>query len=184
LPERQQFDFNDFCPEYHELDRVGVVSPFLEDGILYTGFALLALTTAFYDRQRACSSDFFTYPQHFAFIGANNLGVSTCIGPLISNGDQGDQLSDESELGRAWGWLDVWPSSQWITATATPASMLKKVFEFQISRLFWPWDFRVTENDETLSAVIRKLLRARLKSVYYYNAPSPNIALRVSQPVA
>ena len=62
-------DFGTFCPDYHELDRVGVISPCFEDGILYTGDALLALTTAFYDVLRSQGTDFFDYPQHFAFIG-------------------------------------------------------------------------------------------------------------------
>ena len=61
--------FSSFCADYHEQDRVGVVSPHLEDGVLHTGYALLALTTAFYDVQRAGGSDFFIYPQHFAIIG-------------------------------------------------------------------------------------------------------------------
>ena len=54
--------FSAFCADYHAQDRVGVVSPQLEDGILHTAYALLALTTAFYDVQRASGSDFFIYP--------------------------------------------------------------------------------------------------------------------------
>ena len=61
--------FSAFCANYHDQDRVGVVSPQLEDGILHTAYALLALTTAFYDVQRASGGDFFIYPQHFAIIG-------------------------------------------------------------------------------------------------------------------
>ena len=32
--ERINVDFEGFCPDYHELDRVGVISPCLEDGVL------------------------------------------------------------------------------------------------------------------------------------------------------
>ena len=49
----QPVDFATFAPTYHEQDRVGVVSLGLEDGVLHTSYALLAFTTAFYDRLRA-----------------------------------------------------------------------------------------------------------------------------------
>src|SRR5436190_9306686 len=62
-------DFAALFPDYHELDRVGVVSPHLEDGIHFTGASLLALATAFYDVQRAKATAFFNYPQHFALLG-------------------------------------------------------------------------------------------------------------------
>ena len=82
----QPISFAAFCPNYHELDRVGVVSLRLEDGVCQTGRTLLALTTAFYDRQRAKRRDFFDYPQHFAFVGVTAAGIqfgSTC-GPLTN----------------------------------------------------------------------------------------------------
>ena len=141
--------FSSFCADYHEQDRVGVVSPHLEDGILHTGYALLALTTAFYDVQRAGGGDFFIYPQHFAIIGqapptasrpraetgrADQVGIATGAGRL-------DLTLDEAGIGGAWAWLDVWPASNWLTAPAAPTAMLKKVFDFHINRLFWPQDF-------------------------------------------
>src|SRR5690349_17328617 len=54
-------------PDYQISDRIGVVSPQIADGLLYTSYALLGLTTMFYDRLRANSTQFFDYPQHFAF---------------------------------------------------------------------------------------------------------------------
>ena len=59
---RISIDFEGFCPDYHELDRVGVISPYIEDGILYTGDALLALTTAFYDVLRITRDRFLRLP--------------------------------------------------------------------------------------------------------------------------
>ena len=75
-------DFETFCPDYHELDRTGVISPHLEDGILHAGYALLALTTAFYDIWRARTDDFFIYPQHFAILDITKEGVNTGCGRL------------------------------------------------------------------------------------------------------
>ena len=170
-------DFNTFCPDYHELDRVGVVSPRLEDGILQTGYALLALTTAFYDVQRSRSSDFFIYPQHFAFIAADSKGIPTGVGHL-------DLALDQTGTGAAWSQLDVWPASNWITAPGTPAAMLQKVFDFQINRLFWPEDFKPAYVAGLLPDYARKLLKARLKSVYYYNTSTPTIEIRAAQPAA
>ena len=126
--------FSAFCADYHDQDRVGVVSPQLEDGILHTAYALLALTTAFYDVQRASGSDFFIYPQHFAVIGqdpsepsptrdqtdrADRIGIASCAGRL-------DLTLDEAGIGGAWAWLDVWPASNWFTAPVTPAQQCSK----------------------------------------------------------
>ena len=193
--------FSSFCAGYHDQDRVGVVSPRLEDGILHTGYALLALTTAFYDVQRAGGGDFFIYPQHIAIIGqdsltisygraengsADRVGIATGAGCL-------DLTLDEAGIGGAWAWLDVWPKSNWFTAPAAPTAMLKKVFDLHINRLLWPQDFtpqrrqkRETENgdttDRSLPDYARRILRTRLKSVYYYNTSSPTVEICAAPP--
>lgn len=169
--------FNAFCAEYHEQDRVAVVSPRLEDGILHTGYALLALTTAFFDAQRARGGDFFVYPQHFAIIGADQSGVATGAGRL-------ELALDDAGIGSAWGWLDVWPSSNWYTAPDTPTAMLRKVFDLQINRLFWPQDFAAEDAHcvEPLPAYARRILERRLKSVYYYRSPAPTVEINAAQP--
>ena len=170
--ERISVDFNGFCPDYHELDRVGVISPCLEDGILHTGDALLALTTAFYDVLRARETDFFDYPQHFAFIGASGDTVHT----------RGERLPMD-QIGIGWGNLDVWPDSKWIPTPRSVTGMLKKVFDFQINRLFLPHGFKRGFDESLLPAYARKMLETRLKSVYYYNTPTPNVEIRASQQV-
>ena len=188
---RARAGFNSFCADYHEQDRVGVVSPRLEDGVLGAGYALLALTTAFYDAQRARAADvaanggqgdFFIYPQHFAIIGADKVGVATGAGRL--------NLSlDEAGIGGAWAWLDVWPASNWLTAPPAAVAMLQTVFNFQINRLFWPQDFKAAPPKrnpaiDPLPDYARKLLKARLKSVYYYNTSAPTVAISAAQPAA
>lgn len=164
--------FEGFCPDYHELDRVGVISPCLEDGILHTGDALLALTTAFYDVLRARETDFFDYPQHFAFIGASGDVVHTRGEPLPID-----------QIGIGWGNLDVWPDSKWIPTPRSATGMLKKVFDFQINRLFLPHGFKPGSDESLLPAYARKMLGTRLKTVYYYNTPTPNVEIRASQQV-
>jgi hypothetical protein len=171
--ERISVDFEGFCPGYHELDRVGVISPCLEDGILYTGDALLALTTAFYDVLRSRTTDFFDYPQHFAFIGASEDSVYT----------RGERLPMD-HIGTGWGNLDVWPNSKWIATPRSLTGMVKKAFDFQINRLFWPQDFKQGSDESPLPAYARKMLGTRLKVVYYYNTPTPNVEIRASQKVA
>ena len=185
--------FNSFCAGYHEQDRVGVVSPHLEDGILHAGYALLALTTAFYDAQRARGGDFFIYPQHFAIIGADQScddlprrvgGANRCI--VATGAGRLDLTPDDAGIGGAWGWLDVWPASNWLTASAAPAAMLKKVFDFQINRLFWPQEFVAREAPQTdpLPDYARRILRTRLKSVCYYNTSAPTVEISAAQPAA
>jgi len=162
-----QRSFADFCPNYHELDRVGVVSPCLEDGVLYIGRTLLALTTAFYDCHRTRTADFFDYPQHFAFVGGSGQGVQTQSTMIAPN---------TPELWDAWSWLDVWPDNKWITAPASATGLLQRVFDFQINRLFWPRHLFPAPGEQALPAYIYQMLRTRLKSIYYYTTATPNQA--------
>jgi hypothetical protein len=172
-----QLSFADFCPNYHELDRVGVVSPCLEDGVLFVGRTLLALTTAFYDSQRARSTDFFDYPQHFAFVNAIGEGVQS---------DSHGTAPNAAETWEAWSWLDVWPDNKWITAPPTATGLLQKVFDFQINRLFWPRGLVPAPGEQGLPAYTYRMLRTHLKSVYQYTSGTPapeesaTIELRVS----
>src|SRR5690606_9756161 len=113
-----------------ELDRVGVVSLCLEDGVIHTGRALLALTTAFYDCHRARGGELFDYPQHFAFVGADETGIRTRTG----------SVPDAPSLWDAWSWLDVWPAHKWVATPPTATALLGRVSDYQINRLFWPQD--------------------------------------------
>jgi hypothetical protein len=152
--------FADFSPDYHELDRVGVASPCLEDGVLAVGAALLALTTAFYDRLRARSTNFFDYPQHFALVGATEDGLCTRHGPLLPDTPQGWD---------GWSWLDVWPKPKWVTAPATAYGLLDRLFAYQINRLFWPKGLHPTPNEAPLPDYVYYMLRTHLKAVYLYD---------------
>lgn len=152
-------DFADFCPDYHELDRVAVVSPTLEAGVYHTSYALLALTTAFYDRLRARGGDFFDYPQHFAFVGAEGDHVYTSNGPLPLT---------TPKLWDAWSWLDVWPANKWVPTPVTATGMLQRVFDYQINRLFWPRSLQADGTVATLPPYVWKMLQTSVKTVYYY----------------
>lgn len=166
----QQTDFGIFCPDYHALDRVGVVSPNLEDGVCQTSYALLALTTAFYDCLRTRSDNFFDYPQHFAFVGAQGTDVYSYSGRLPL---------DTPKLWHAWSWLDVWPDNKWVTAPPTATAMLQRVFDYQINRLFWPRGLRPQANEATLPDYAWKMLKTHLKSVYYYGDGDQQAGQRV-----
>jgi hypothetical protein len=167
-------DFRSFCPSYDARDRVGVVSPRFEDGILRAGCAVLALTTAFYDVLRSRSQTFFDYPQHFAFIGTRDDMVVTGSTPVAW---------DDAPLGAAWGNLDVWPDSQWIRSPMTATGMLQKVFDTQISILFWPEDLTPESGEPVLPGYARRMLEARLHHVYYYRAAECNWTIEGRQPV-
>jgi len=184
--------FSAFCAGYHDQDRVGVVSPRLEDGVLHTAYALLAITTSFYDVQRASGSDFFIYPQHLAIIGqdpSGNSGKRTEAG-IATGAGRLDLSLDEAGIGGAWAWLDVWPASNWHTAPQTPTAMLKKVFDLHVNRLFWPQDFLperrkegdTVNEDSPLPDYARRILSTRLKSVYYYNTSAPTVEISAAQP--
>jgi hypothetical protein len=167
-------DFDSLCPNYHRLDRTGVVSPRLEDGVLNAGYAILAQTTAFYDVLRSKMDDFFEYPQHLAFLDVNDEGVNTRCG----------RLDGRTAMGGPWSSLDVWPQSNWISASGTVSGMLHKVYDLHVNRLLWPEDFMPGPDEATLpSYVCRRMLKTRLKGVTYYNASAPNVEVRVTQPV-
>ncbi|MFZ1753543.1 MAG: hypothetical protein WBO46_08685 [Caldilineaceae bacterium] len=122
------------------------------------------MTTAFYDCQRARSSDFFDYPQHFAFVGTayGNAGeVDVQTAPRL-------RAPNMPATWDAWGWLDVWPGNKWITAPPTATGLLQRVFDFQINRLFWPQELLPAAGEPALPAYAYQMLRTRLKSVYFY----------------
>ena len=193
--------FSSFCADYHEQDRVGVVSPHLEDGVLHTGYALLALTTAFYDVQRAGGSDFFIYPQHFAIIGqgpptasptraetgrADQVGIATGAGCL-------DLTLDEAGIGGAWAWLDVWPASNWLTAPQRPPPCSRRSSTFTSTACSGRRTSRPNarkrgkrkagrQQSVRLPDYARRILRTRLKSVYYYNTSAPTVEICADRP--
>ena len=167
-------DFSTLFPDYHPQDRIGIVSPQLEDGILHAGGLLLALTTAFYDVCRASGPTFFDYPQHLAFLGGDQTGVYTASGEILTNRD---------EWSAAWGWLDVWPEGNWIIVPPHPVELLERIEQLHINRLLWPESLVHTPPDRLLPAYARRLLASRLKSVWLYDSPAPDVELRLS-PVA
>ena len=164
-------DFTDLFPHYHEQDRIAIISPSLEDGVMHTGAALLAITTAFYDILRSRLDDFFDYPQHFALIGAQDGRVMTRTGL---------QTLEQVAIGSPWGWLDVWPDTNWIKSKPTASGILEQVFRNQINRLFWPENLHPTNHEHRLPEYMHQMMSRRLKSVHYYNPTSPTMAIQAS----
>jgi hypothetical protein len=164
-------EFADLFPDYHELDRVGVVSLRVEDGIRYAGGALLALTTAFYEALRSRGGPFFNYPQHFALLGFEEAAT-------------GAAAPDLGAVGPAWSNLDVWPESNWIAAPATATGMLRSVFDLQINRLFWPEELVPRQPAARLPGYTRRILGSRLKAVYHYGPAAPTMEVEGAPNVA
>ena len=164
--------FDALCPDYHPQDRIAVVAPHFDTGVLHTAYALLAFTTAFYDALRQRHDQFFDYPQHFCILDADGATVATSRGRVPA---------DTDALGGAWTNLDVWPECKWHTAAGTPAAMLQKVFDLQINRVLWPADFR-GDDAPALPGHVRATLNTYLKQVWYYNAATPTLELRAAEP--
>ena len=165
----RELEFGDFAPGYHVLDRVGIVSPGIGDGIRHSGCAILALTTAFYDGLRSRQDAFFDYPQHFAFIDVNEDGALSGGGRLAP-----------AVIGDAWGNLDVWPDNKWVHSPGSAAGMLKRVFDHQINRLFWPEGFGGDGAGPHLPAYARRMLETTLKSVLYYRPTEADLLIEVT----
>jgi hypothetical protein len=57
------------------------------------------------------------------------------------------------------------------------------VFDWQITRLFWPEGFLPGAAAAAFPDYVRKLLHTRLKTVYYYNTDRPSLEMCVTPPV-
>ena len=121
--------------------------------------AMLAITTSFYDTLRGRYDEFFDYPQHFAIIDA---------GPVPQWGP----------IGSAWGWIDVWPNTNWIASGGNAYDMLHQVFRYQINCLFWPESLQPNVSGNYLPGYARQLLSRRLKSVLYYHTENPSLEIQ------
>ena len=169
-----RIDFSGFCPGYAETDRMAVVSPNQEDGVVHAPLAILSMTTAFYDVQRSRGEEFFDYPRHFALVGASDGRLCTRA--------EGDRPDIET-VGTPWGNLDVWPETQWHTVEPSATAMLQKVYELQINHLFWPEGYLPQNREAPLSHIVRRFLRSRLKRVHLYDSDRPSVEIVVQAKV-
>jgi hypothetical protein len=55
--------------------------------------------------------------------------------------------------------------------------MLRKAFDLQLNRLFWPEGFIPHQPAARLAAYTRRMLHSRLKAVYYYQSTAPTLAV-------
>jgi len=173
----QPASFDAFCPGWHPQDRIAVVAPVYEPAVLATGGLMLALATRFYDHQRSTGREFFDYPSHFAFIGADGGRIITTDGTMDA---------DEATYSGPWSQLDTWPANRWHRTSATMVAMLKLVFDLQIDRVFWPADFfdEPSEGAKKLIAHAAPMLRTHLKQVWLYGASEPTWRVNVDQGAA
>lgn len=141
-----------------ERDRLGIVSPRYEDGILGASAATLLFVTAFYDLMRAqeagSGQPFFAYPDYFAFLLRDGDGVRGMSGPA--------PLTDG--VSAAYGKLDVWPEDKWVVAHDA-ADLWAGVQERGITHLLLP-----THAEAGLDA-IPAAVTARLSAAYHYLLP-------------
>lgn len=165
--------FHAVCPDYHVLDRLGIVSVPFEAGLRHTGLAVLAWTTAFYDALRASSPDgFFNYPQHYLLYMVDDQGIVTESEP--------GTLTAESMKG--WSHLDVWPDCKWVASPNSVVGMVEKLFDYEINRVLWPRSLSAVEGEGTLPDHVRRMLQTRLKGIYLYDSDSPTFEIHGAEP--
>ena len=121
-------------------------------------------------------TDFFDYPQHFAFIGASEGVVHT---------HRTEKLPMD-RIGTGWGNLDVWPDSKWIpTPSKRRSGILEKGFRFsdQSTVLAARFQAGLRKNSSSppmrvrCSALGLKLFTTTIRRI-------PNVEIRGSQQVA
>lgn len=162
--------FTTFCPGYQDTDRLGIVSPLYEDGILGAGYAILAFVTAFYDIQRSRSSEFFLYPQHFGFFDYNQEGVRT-------GWNRFDPTAKEAH--GSWENLDVYPRPQWVHTDGTTINMLEEVIAHSVNHLLWPGK-GLHKEELHLPRTLQPWLRKQLRSVYLYSSADPTVEIQAA----
>ena len=169
--------FEALCPDYHALDRLGIVAVPFEAGLQHTALAVLAWTTAFYDSLRAEHPEgFFNYPQHYVFYATDNDGM------IVTQTDHGT-LTDEA-IG-SWGHLDIWPDCKRVETPNSVSGVVQALFGHEINRLLWPRSLSSADCDgeARLPQYARRMLRTRLKAVYLYNSDSPTVEIHAAEPV-
>lgn len=139
-------------------DRLGIVSPRYEDGILGASAAILTFVTAFYDLQRAqeaaTGQPFFIYADYFAFLFADDGGVR----------GQAQPARLESGVSAAYGELDVWPTEKWVVVQDVD-DLWTQVQARQITHLLLP-----ARQAIDLGPVPAPVM-AQVKATYHYLLP-------------
>jgi len=154
--------FQTVCPDYHILDRLGIVSVPFEAGLRRTGLAVLAWTTAYYDAMRAAHPDgFFNYPQHYLFYTESGTPTDKAL--------------------RSWGHLDVWPDCKRVASRDSVMGIVERLFDYEINRLLWPCSLSSAEGG-TLPDHVKSMLSTRLKAVYLYDSDSPTFEIHGAEP--
>ena len=173
-PEDFQFDLLSLFPEFGGSDRLGVVSPQPQDGILNAGYLVLACVTAFYRFHRDTVWAGCKYPPYFVFLAPENS----------REGHPAHRWNvpwrSAVEL---WGQLDVWPDSQWIVTDGTIHGMLEGVLSHQVNRLLWPASLTLPGATPDLPPALLTNARRQLRSVLLYGSHDANVKVRVAKPV-
>jgi hypothetical protein len=165
--------FETLCPDYHALDRLGIVALPFEAPMQHASLGILAWTTAFYDALRAEShGGFFNYPQHYVFYATDNRGT------LVT---KSESLTDEA-VG-SWGHLDVWPDCKQVESPNSVNGIVARLFDFEINRLLWPRPMSSVGDEPRLPEYVRRMLLTRLKGVYLYDSDSPTVEIHAREPV-
>jgi hypothetical protein len=98
----------DLFPDFRDVDRLGIVVRRPCAAVGASGLILAAIT-AFYDIQRACSEDFFIYPDYFVFHVGRKLGRHNR--------------------------LDIWPAHKEVVVADEPEEVLRAVNDRGVTRL-------------------------------------------------
>lgn len=169
-----QFDLLSVFPGFDGSDRLGVVSPQPQDGILNAGYIVLACVTAFYRFHRDSVWAGCKYPPYFIFLAPEDSGKG--------HSAQRWSVPWRSAV-ELWGQLDVWPDSQWIVTDGTTRSMLEGVLSCKITRLLWPAGLGLPGNTPSLPASLLTNAQGQLRSVLLYSSDGASVQVRVAKPV-
>ena len=165
--------FEDVLHDWQPTDRMAVVSPDPTGGIHGCGLIVLAITTCFYEAQRARNERFFVYPLYFALLGLDD----GCLEP---------DAQQRASVAEAWGNLDVWPDSNWRWAPRHVDSMLEQAAAHRVNHLLWPASFGMQshqrdDRNESAACDAARRLRASLRTVLLYDTSSPTYIVHGSE---
>ena len=137
------------------------MSPYVDDGILGAGCAILAFIIAYY--QRFLTDEGCNYPPYYCLIEKNGKRVCSrteCYGTI-------------SRFGIVWQFLDIWPESQWISVDSKISHILKTNDERRITRLFWTEGYKSIKNHVILENL------PSLRSLFIFGKTAGNSTLQI-----
>ena len=168
----------EFCPKFTNKDKIGVVSPNVEEGIFDAGYATLALVLGFYKKEKTQSERDCHYPPYYCFIEEQKSCTFTKVG---STG-----LTLSHSCG-PWQFFDFWPQSKCQKILPKPNNVFELIKNKKITLLFCHKFYllnKIKNYPIKKKLLITNILKETpLKTIHIYGKNAGNIQIMVNKKI-